>query len=292
MAPRNVESQMAEQPPPRYSFDADTVMFPPATGPGPGRWTGEMSNRWDIGDKPNGGYILALAVRAMVGVTAATTAEHVDPFSVTAHYLRPGETGRVDVDVDLVRTGRTLSTATATMTQSGKEKLRVIGTFGRLGGASGPTVIGATPPDLPTPEECLSRRGGGQAHYVPSRFTDSVDIRLHPDSGWVRGVPSGTAELTGWMRFADERPADVVSMALFADAFPPTVFEVLPTSQWVPTIELTVHFRGVPAPGWLRARFQSRYLMDGFFEEDGEIWDSNGRLVAQSRQLAMVLPTT
>ena len=280
----------AEPTSPTYSFDTDTVMHPPIEGSGPGRWTGEMSNRWDIGDKPNGGYMIALAVRAMAGVTGATAANHVDPFSVTAHYLRPGETGPVAVDVDLVRTGRTLSTATATMTQSGKEKLRVIGTFGRLDRASGPTAIGAAMPDLPSPEECLSRRGGGQAHYVPSRFSDSVDVRLHPDTGWVRGVPSGTAELTGWMRFADERPADVASMALFADAFPPTVFEVLPTAQWVPTIELTVHFRGIPAPGWLRARFQSRYLMDGFFEEDGEIWDSTGRLVAQSRQLAMVLP--
>ena len=250
-----------------------------------------MSNRWDIGDKPNGGYMIALAVRAMAGVTGATKAEHVDPFSVTAHYLRPGEEGAVEIDVDLVRTGRTLSTTTAIMTQSGKEKLRVVGTFGRLDRASGPTAVGAVMPELPSPEECLSRRAGGQTHFVPSRFSDNVDLRLHPDTGWVRGVPSGTAVLTGWMRFTDDRPADVLSLALFADAFPPTVFEVLPTAQWVPTIELTVHFRAAPAPGWLRGRFQSRYLIDGFFEEDGEIWDSTGRLVAQSRQLAMVLPS-
>ncbi len=274
----------------QFSFDTDTVMQTPADGPGPGCWTGIMSNRWDIGDKPNGGYMLALAVRAMTGVTGTTAAEHIDPFSVTAHYLRPGEPGEVSVDVDLVRTGRTLSTATATMTQAGREKLRVVGTFGRLDRASGPTVIGAEMPELPSPEECLSRRGGVQAHYVPSRFSDAVDVALHPDTGWVRGVPSGKAELTGWVRFTDGRPADVLSMALFADAFPPTVFEVLPSAQWVPTIELTVHFRGVPAAGWLRARFVSRYLINGFFEEDGEIWDSTGRLVAQSRQLAMVLP--
>ncbi len=282
-----VDSRMSAD---QFTFDVDTVMHPPANGPGPGSWTGTMSNRWDIGDKPNGGYMLALAVRAMTEVTGATEASHIDPFSVTAHYLRPGEPGAVSVDVDLIRTGRKLSTATATMTQGGKQKLSVIGTFGRLDRASGPTVIGAVMPDLPSPDECLSRRGGGQAHYVPSRFSDSVDVLLHPETGWVRGVPSGRGELIGWMRFTDGRPADVLSVALFADAFPPTVFELLPTAQWVPTIELTVHFRGVPAPGWLRARFVSRYLMNGFFEEDGEIWDSTGQLVAQSRQLAMVLP--
>ena len=59
-------------------------------------------------------------------------------------------------------------------------------------------------------------------------------------------------------------------------------------SARVPTIELTVHIRAVPAPGWLRTVMSTRFLMDGYLEEDGEIWDSTGTLVAQSRQFGMI----
>jgi hypothetical protein len=38
------------------------------------------------------------------------------------------------------------------------------------------------------------------------------------------------------------------------------------------------------------ARFASRTSHGGFFEEDGEIWAPDGTLLAQSRQLALLLP--
>jgi hypothetical protein len=57
---------------------------------------------------------------------------------------------------------------------------------------------------------------------------------------------------------------------------------------WAPTMELTAHVRAVPAPGWLVVRHETRNLAGGMFEEDCEVWDSAGRLVAQSRQLARV----
>ena len=48
-----------------------------------------------------------------------------------------------------------------------------------------------------------------------------------------------------------------------------------------------MHGRGRPAPGWIAASFRTKFLCDGYFEEDGELWDSTGRLVALSRQLAV-----
>jgi acyl-CoA thioesterase len=55
------------------------------------------------------------------------------------------------------------------------------------------------------------------------------------------------------------------------------------------TVELTVHFRARPAPGWLAYRTSTRNVSAGYFEEDAELWDSAGHLVAQSRQLALAL---
>jgi acyl-CoA thioesterase len=45
--------------------------------------------------------------------------------------------------------------------------------------------------------------------------------------------------------------------------------------------------RARPAPGWLSTQFATLALTDGYFEEDGELWDATGRLVAISRQLAL-----
>ncbi|MGH2978605.1 MAG: acyl-CoA thioesterase, partial [Solirubrobacterales bacterium] len=54
---------------------------------------------------------------------------------------------------------------------------------------------------------------------------------------------------------------------------------------------LTVHFRApLPLPdGLLLGHFNTRLVRDGFFEEDGELWAPDGTLVAQSRQLALLI---
>jgi acyl-CoA thioesterase len=50
-----------------------------------------------------------------------------------------------------------------------------------------------------------------------------------------------------------------------------------------------VNVRRRPAPGWIQAQFQTRDMADGRMIEDGLLWDSQGHLIAQSRQLALLL---
>ena len=52
-------------------------------------------------------------------------------------------------------------------------------------------------------------------------------------------------------------------------------------------MDLTIHVRSpLPVEGpLLLGRFRNRYVRDGFFDEDGELWAPDGTLVAQSRQL-------
>ncbi len=87
------------------------------------------------------------------------------------------------------------------------------------------------------------------------------------------------------MRRDDGADASPLDLLVFADAMPPVTFD-LGLMGWVPTLELTVLLRGVPAPGWLRVLQRARLLRDGWLDEECEIWDSSGRLVAQARQLA------
>jgi acyl-CoA thioesterase len=58
----------------------------------------------------------------------------------------------------------------------------------------------------------------------------------------------------------------------------------------VPTFDLTIHFRAeLPAPpGWLLGVFASRVAAGGAWDADAELWATDGTLVAQGRQLAML----
>ena len=58
---------------------------------------------------------------------------------------------------------------------------------------------------------------------------------------------------------------------------------------WVPTIELTVHVRRRPASGWMFAHLACEDLSGGRMIESGMLWDSSGALIAQSRQLGLVM---
>ncbi len=264
-----------------YEFDKDTAVTCMETSGVTSVWTADLSAGWNIGANPNGGYVLAVAGRAI----SAALPQHPDPLSVTAHYLRPAQPGPATITVDVARTGRKHSTASATFVQNGRERIRVLATYGDLSAQEGPTRIEAEAPQIPAMDACISR---GSLSDDGSTIAGRVNAMLDPGLGWTRGTPGGTAALTGWISFKDERPADPLSLLFFADAFPPALFDWLPEKVWLPTIELTVHVRGKPAPGPLRGVTRTRFLMDGYLEEDGELWDSSNRMVAQSRQLGMV----
>ena len=59
------------------------------------------------------------------------------PVSLTAHYLSPGQPGRLDIDTTVIREGRRFATATATLSAAGRPVLTALGTFGEPGGGPG-----------------------------------------------------------------------------------------------------------------------------------------------------------
>lgn len=266
---------------PTYAFDEDTALE--AVGADGCTFRAGMSHRWDTVGPPNGGFLLALAGQALTRAMPFP-----DPVTITGHFLRPSRHTPVELSVEPVRSGKNHATATGRMHQDGKEILRTLATFSDLGRAGGPTESGGRPPALPPPEECLPVESLRFSVWddLPGRLPAlyrSIDVRLGSTD---RREPGEIARLEGWMRFTDGREPDVPALLLLADVFPPAVLDVA-HAAWVPTVELTVHVRARPAPGWIAASFRTKFLCDGYFEEDGELWDSTGRLVALSRQLAV-----
>lgn len=244
------------------------------------RFAGDVAPGWDIGGNANGGYLMAIAGRAMAEAVGRP------PVTLTAHYLRPAAPGPCEIEVSIVRAGRRFATATASLTMESGQILQLLGTFGEQT-PGGPSLTREAPVELPDYDDCEipppPAEGPG-----PEIFR-RLAVRIRPgDEGFRTGNPSGNAEIRGWFAYADGEPIDAVGLLLVADSFPPPIFNTTLPVAWVPTVELTVHIRGVPEPGPLRCRFRSRFVHDGLLDEDGEIWDSTGTLVAQSRQLALL----
>jgi acyl-CoA thioesterase len=259
-----------------HPFDTDTCVEPVAEH----AYAATLSDRWNaLGGVPNGGYLLAVCLQAL-----RRDLPFPDPLVASASYLRPAAVGPAEVATEIARAGRRVATGEARLVQGGKEIVRVVATFGDLAAAHGRTEVHGRPPELPAPDDAVDLLDGAALPGVS--ITERFDYRSAALPGWAQGRPTGEAELAFWMRFRGGREADPLALAALVDAAAPAVLEL--GAHGSATMELTVHLRGRPAPGWLACRAVTRHLIDGYHEEDFEIWDSEGRLVAQSRQFALL----
>jgi hypothetical protein len=268
-------------------FAQDTAVNP-GTG---GVYGATIDSGWSVidGAAPNGGYVMAMAARAM-----ADAGGQPDPLSVTAHYLAPCATGPVEIHTEVVKAGRRHATVAASIVQDGRSMARLLGVFADLDAASGPTLDQRPGLPLPAVEDCadgLAARGGEPVDLsgVPPIF-QRFEHRTAPGvMGWAQGAPTGDGAVGGHLRWADGAPMDTFGLLVVADCYPPAVFNLAGLAPgWAPTIELTVQVRARPAPGWLSAWFTTASVTGGYLEEDGEVRDATGQLVALSRQLALV----
>jgi acyl-coenzyme A thioesterase PaaI-like protein len=269
---------------PASEFDRDLALEPAGVEreAGEQRYAADLRPGWVVGSGVNGGYLLAV-----LGHAVRLSSTHPDPFAVSAHFLATAAPGTATVTTRALREGRSVSTYAVGLEQGGQQRITALATYGDLDALPGDVETTATPPDLPPREDCwgLDRSPEEYRAFAPP-LLERFDLRLDPrTAGWALGRPSGRAVIQAWFRLHDEREPDPLALLLAADAMPPVTFE-LGRMGWAPTLELTVHVRARPAPGWLRLRHETRNLAGGMFEEDCEVWDDAGRLVAQSRQLA------
>lgn len=248
------------------------------------RYSARIQEGWDILGVTNGGYLMTIASRAM----AAGVGDR-KLVSVTGHFMNPAGAGPVQIEVEPLKSGRMFTTLRAVMMAEGKPLLSATGSFSTVNhSAPEATLLLGSPPDIPPPDEC-ERAVSSETGPFPPPFVDRVDLRVHPDdAGGVLGRPSGSAAFRGWFRLPAGEELDDLAIVLASDAFPPAVFNAGRPMAWTPTLDLTVHVRDPGPHDWLLCSFQTRFITGGFLEEDGEIWDTDGNLVALSRQLALV----
>ncbi|UJA21545.1 thioesterase family protein [Thermoleophilia bacterium SCSIO 60948] len=256
-------------------LDHDTALEPS----GDGRWSGAVADGWSTPRGPLGGYVMAILMR---GLELAVDDAERQARSVSCHFLRPPEAGPVEVEAQVERSGRSLSTVSGRLTQDGKPIAIAVGAYSKpwtspdLGEWPMPDVEGPSAEFNPVPDDAppFAHRVGMERRFGAKPFTRSDD-----------------ATVGGWLGLREERPIDALAIAILADSWFPAPWSLLDNLAAAPTIDLTVHFRApLPVEGpLLLGRFENKLVRDGFFEEDGELWAPDGTLVAHSRQLALLL---
>ncbi|MCD6640011.1 MAG: thioesterase family protein [Nocardioides sp.] len=262
-----------------HEWDAHTAI----EHAGDGVYDATLDDGWRVGGGLNGGYLLGVVGNAV----AAQVPDKPHPLSMSAYYLSPGAPGAASVHTRVLREGGTTATVAADLRQGGEDRISVLATYGDLGRLGDDVATTAEEPVLPAVEECVDGSYAPEETRRIAPLMQRFDMRFDPATiGWAMGAPSGRGHIQAWFRLADGRDADPLTLLMVCDALPPVTFD-LGKPGWAPTLELTVHVRAVPAPGWLKVSHRTRNVAGGMFEEDCEVWDSAGRLVAQSRQLAL-----
>ena len=182
------------------------------------------------------------------------------------------------------RRGRQLTTYSARMEQDGRVCILALAALSHDFPSS--LDYRATMPDVPPPTE-LKPRDDERLPPIAHQMATQGAIGYAPFSG-------GEEALTGgWIAFAGDEPSplDPPALALLSDAWLPAPYVLVQAPFGAPTIDMTIHFRARTdgRTGPALAMFRSRTSAEGFFEEDGELWSEDGTLLAQSRQLALML---
>lgn len=238
-------------------------------------WRAQLVPGWRIGDVPCGGYPLAIAARAL-----SEALSHPDPLSVHIRYISPTEIGPAKLIVEKLSEGKNTSHGILKMYQNGEIKTVVTASYTDLQALKGENWKNSERPKIPSYEDCTPVKEHG------------IELRSRVNQCYATGgeifrrqEPNGSGCFNGWLSFTDESAIDTFGALMLADAFSPPILTVYGVQGWVPTIDLSVQLRATPCPGPLQVRFTTRYLTDGVMEEDGELWDCSGSLVALSRQV-------
>lgn len=266
-------------------FDTATAV----TSLGDGNYEVDLLREYAIGGtKPNGGYLIACLARAAMAAATEAGSTHLHAVSAGAQYVSSPDVGVARIETEVLRVGRSATQVSARLSQDGRLAVTARFTLAALPPDTEPYWGGLKPVDLPPIEECDAPQLSDGMAGPQLVFDPATSFTMTPEGPSA----TGDGELRAWFVSGDPDPIDPVMLLFAADSMPPATFSILVTG-WVPTLDITVYVRAIPAPGPLRVRFRAQMIQDGFADEICEAWDSAGRLVMQSTQIvALRMPPT
>jgi acyl-CoA thioesterase len=263
----------------------------------PGWYEGNVDERWMLVVVPQGGAVAVLAARAM---TAELAAPDQRLRSLSAVFAGQVTTGPVEIEVTVLRQGRSMSQLSATVRN-----------VGAAAGLTAVAVFGAPRrgfdfTELVFPEVAPPDGLRGFRDPVP----DGIDFEFSRDMMpfWERVVEcrpararapwepfeDGPAEHVYWYRLDDppvddDGRLDPAAAIVLCDTMPGAVSQKVPAGDddWFgPSADFTIHLLGAARPGWLLAHARARHAGDGYASVEMALWDPVDRtLVAHASQV-------
>lgn len=247
---------------------------------------GLINQHWTIGPKVHGGAMLALCANA---ATQAFGGEDVQPIAVSGNFLWAPDPGAMRLVATVRKRGRRVSLVDVELQQGERTAVRASITLGDPEHHVPPLLSfnPVVPLMTPEPPPGLAPIGPGHPMADIVHLAHGCDIRpaLHTLGPRSDGGPP---VFEYWVRPKGVAP-DVLFALLCGDVSAPVTFAV-GRSGWAPTVQLTAYLRAMPADGWLRVMCTAVQIGQDWFDEDHIVVDSEGRIIVQSRQLAMVPP--
>jgi acyl-CoA thioesterase len=251
---------------------------------GEGRYTTTISDCWQLVVAPQGGIVAAIAARAMEHCLG-----HPEQTLRTLTVMFAGQVagGDVDVEVQVLRRGRSMSQLMATVRNPGADAgLTAIAAFGAP--RRGFDFTELEMPEVPGPE---SRRGFRdplpegvvfEFDRPPMPFWEEI-LESRPANGRAPWEPfeDGPAEIVYWYRLDNppttaEGELDVSGVIVISDTMPGSVGQKLgpDSGSWfAPSVDFTLHVFRPARPGWLLAHHRARHAGDGYASVDSALWD-------------------
>jgi len=242
----------------------------------PSRFTAEISADWTI-VHVFGGVAMYVVLRAMRDSLAETG---LTPLAATALFLAPVPAGRVTIDVDRLRAGRSTAQLTGSLRpgEQTEPAVQVQALFGAVR-SSDLSFQNVLAPVVPPPHDVALRRHSPDIHF---NFDDRTEWRP------ISGIDDPHSDrVLAWERIRVGEP-DLLGLTLHSDILGVAVEQHGPFT--ILSLEIAVRFLATPATPWVLQEVEAWHVGDGYATGPARLWDERGRLCAIVNQTAQVRP--
>ena len=242
-----------------------------------------------VGNTPHGGYLMALMHKALTKILPHSTA-----ISSSVQYLDRIDAAPFELEVETFKSSRGSSSGIVKLKQNNKTCTTFTGTCSDFEFMKGYDGLSKHLPAIfkdKDKKDYVKMNYDKISNVFTPAFIQQLECLVHPDHAWWNRESDNKdneARCSAFLEMEGGIP-DQFCLSFYSDILPPVVSNKYGPLGWIPTITLTTHIRQLPTTKEVYADFKASDINKGYFEQDCNIWDLDGNLVASSRQLTRIL---